>query len=224
MFQKASDAFSPIISKPKNGDLQRLNKVLVVCCLSVTLNRTAAGSPSIVVLPHSVYKANHRGMFLDFMQAVRADYNPTIQNLAKDDRALMMRGLKHSWVTGTANQSRIRAIEVGAHNLILANVKPICVKELSVPGTFYTSAAVHTILDHLKKDGTDLNRPAGVELIINLHQLWESDPCDSQFIINMEEAHKKSVQAQVPITDGVIATFAAFMLLKANTFLCVLPV
>ena len=63
-FQKASDAFSPISSKPKNGYLQRLNKVIVVYCLSVTLTRTAVGSPSGVVLPYSIYKENHGGRIL----------------------------------------------------------------------------------------------------------------------------------------------------------------
>ena len=80
-FQKASNAFIPISSKPNNGNLQWLNKVLVVCCLSVTLTGTDAGSPSGVVLPDSVYKANHGGASFNLMCAARADYDPMIQNL-----------------------------------------------------------------------------------------------------------------------------------------------
>ena len=74
----------------------------------------------------------------------------------------MMSGIKNSWATGTDNQSRIRTIEVGERNLILANLEPTWVKELRVPGTFYTSVAICTILNHLEKDGTGLDWPAGV--------------------------------------------------------------
>ena len=43
---------------------------------------------------------------------------------------------------------------------------------MSVPRTFYTGILVRTILDHLKKDGSGVDRPAGVELILGLHKLW----------------------------------------------------
>ena len=161
-FQKASDSFIPILSKPNDGNLQRLNKMLVVFCLSVTLTGTATGSPSGVVLPESVYKANHGGASFNFMHSARADYEPAIQNLTKDDHALMMHSQEHSWAAGTANQSLIHAIEVGERNLILANVEPTWVKELSVPGTFYTSITFRAILVHLEKYGTSLDRPAGL--------------------------------------------------------------
>ena len=124
-FQKAIDAFSPIGSKPNDGELQWPNKVLVVYCLSVTLTGTATGSPSGVVLPESVYKANHGGASFNFMHSARADYEPAIQNLTKNDRASMMRGLEQIWAAGTTNQSRICAINVGACNLILPNFKPV---------------------------------------------------------------------------------------------------
>ena len=56
---------------------------------------------------------------------------------------------------------------------------------MSVPGTSYTSVSIHAILDHHENDRTGLDRPAGVELILGLYKLWESDPRISQFIINM---------------------------------------
>ena len=90
-------------------------------------------------------------------------------------------------------------------NFILDNVETMWVKELSIPGTFYTSVTVRAILDHLEKDGTGLNRNEGVGLIFSLHRLWEADPRVSQFIINMEEAQKKSVRAQLPITNNMLA-------------------
>ena len=35
----------------------------------------------------------------------------------------------------------------------------------------------------------------------------------------MEEAQKKSVRSQLPITDNMLAAFATYMLLKTNFFL-----
>ena len=77
---------------------------------------------------------------------------------------------------------------------------------------------VCAIIDHFEKDVTGLDWPAGVELILSRQKLWESNPCVIQFIINMEEAQKTSVQSQLPITDYMLAAFATFVLLKDNTF------
>ena len=78
-FQKASDAVSPIGSKPNDGKLQWPNKVLVVYCLSVTLTGTAVGSPSGVVLLDAVYKANHGGASFNLMRNAHADYDLAIK-------------------------------------------------------------------------------------------------------------------------------------------------
>ena len=210
IFQKTSDAFGPITAKPRDADLQQLNKTLVVCTHSVTLTGKTAGCASGVVLPNSIYQTNHRGAF-DFMRDARPNYNPAIKRLPKDDRLSKMRGMEHSWAAGTSNKSQIRAVEVGARNLILANFELTWVQELSVPGTFYTGVLVRKILDHLEKKGSGLDRPAGVELILGLRKLWEADPCVAQFIINMEEAQKKSMRAQLPTTYKMLSAFVTFM-------------
>ena len=93
-----------------------------MCTFSVTLTGTTAGCASSVILPDSVYQTNHGGVPLDFMHDARPDYNPAIEILSKDDRLAKICGMEHSWAAGTANQSRICAVEVGARNLILANV------------------------------------------------------------------------------------------------------
>ena len=158
------------------------------------------------------------------MRNARPDYDPDIERLSKEDRLSNIRGMDHIWAAGTANQSRICAVELGAQNLILANVESTWVQELSVPGTFYTGVPVRTILDHLEKDGSGMDQPAGVELILGLHKLWEADLRVAKFIINMEEAQNKSVRAQLPITDNTLAAFATYMLLKSNSFPCNRPV
>ena len=72
IFQKASDTFGTINTKPRDSDLQRLNETLVVCTLRVTLTGTTAGCASGVVLPKAVYQTNHGGDF-DFMRNTRPD-------------------------------------------------------------------------------------------------------------------------------------------------------
>ena len=113
IFQKASDTFGPITAKWRDSDLQRLNETLVVYTLSVTLTGTTAGCASGVVLPEAVYQMNHGGAF-ESMRNARPDYDPYIKRLSKDDLLLKMQGMEESWAAGTANQSRIRAVEVGA--------------------------------------------------------------------------------------------------------------
>ena len=87
--------------------------MLVLCTLSFTLTGTTAGCASGVVLPDVIYKTNHGGAF-DFMRDVHPNYNPDIERLLKDNRLSKMRGTEHSWAARTANQIRIRAVEVGA--------------------------------------------------------------------------------------------------------------
>ena len=122
IFQKASGTFGPITAKLRDADLQRLNETLVVCTLSVTLTGTTTGCASSVVLPEAVYQTNHGGAF-DFMRGARPNYDPDIERPSKDDNLSKIRGIYHSWAAGTANQSRIRAVEIGAQKLILADAK-----------------------------------------------------------------------------------------------------
>ena len=122
IFQKASDTFGPITAKQRDADLQRLNKTLVMCTLSVTLTGTTAVCASGMVLPKAVYQTNHRGDF-NFMPDARPDYDPDRERLSKDDHLSKMLGVEHRWAVRTANQSRIRAVEIGAQKLILADAK-----------------------------------------------------------------------------------------------------
>ena len=58
-FQKASNEFDPIDSKPNNDDLQSLSKVLVIAALRITLTDNTTGCVSVVILPDTVYKKNN---------------------------------------------------------------------------------------------------------------------------------------------------------------------
>ena len=57
VFAAANNVFEPIACKPNNADLQRLNKVLVVCSLFVFVTFTGmrASFPSDGVLSDAVY-------------------------------------------------------------------------------------------------------------------------------------------------------------------------
>ena len=92
IFKKLCDAFLPITAKPRDADMQKLNKSLVVCTLSVTLTGTSAGCTSGVVLLDSIYQTNHGGAF-DFMRDARPNYNPSIKILSKDDCLSKMHGM-----------------------------------------------------------------------------------------------------------------------------------
>ena len=218
-FKLASDKFDPIKSTPNNNDLQRFNEVLVVFCLSINLTGKDAGCASGVVLPDGVYKYHHGGISFDFMPNARANYEPTIDTLATpDSRASKLHILQHMWATGAANQNRIRAVELGARNLILASVKSTWVQELRNTFTLFASVSPCEVLNHLSDHTGGLDRTSGVEIILGLNRLWESDMRVNEFIINTEEAQKKSVRAILTITNNMLAAFATYMLMKAGSF------
>ena len=110
------------------------------------------------------------------MRKSRAMYNPDIEKFNKDDRNQNMRGLEVIWKTDTDNQKRIRAVKVGARSLIIANMDATWIAEMRNPHTFFTKVTPRELLCHLAKYGGGLNHPAGVELILSLHKLWDSDP------------------------------------------------
>ena len=86
------------------------------------------------------------------------------------------------------------------------------------PHTFFTTVPPRDLFDHLAKFGTGLDRTAGVELILILHKMWDSNPRVDKFIINMEDAKNKSDRANFPINDGMLAAIATYMLLKSRSF------
>ena len=133
------------------------------------------------------------------MRKSRAMYNPDIEKFNKDDRNQNMRGLEVIWKTDTDNQKRIRAVKVGACSLILANMDATWIAEMRNLHTFFTKVTPRELLYHLAKYGGGLNHPAGVELILSLHKLWDRNPRMNYFIINMEEAQKKLVREKLPI-------------------------
>ena len=129
-----------------------------------------------------------------------------------------MRGMEHVWKAGTDKQKRIRAVEVGARNLIIANVEKTWIQEFHHPHTFFTVVPPRDLLDHLANFGTGLDHSSGMELILSLNKLCDRNPRVNQFIINMEDAKKKSDRANLPITNDMLAAFATYMLLKSGSF------
>ena len=109
-------------------------------------------------------------------------------------------------------------MEVGARNLIIANVEATWIQELRHPHTFFTTVPPQVLINHLAKFGAGLNRPAGVEIILSLHKMWDNDPPVNQFIINMEDAQNGSDRANLPITDNMLAAFATHMLINSVSF------
>ena len=166
----------------------------------MNLTGTSTGCPSGVVLSNTVYKLAHTDSF-DFMPNTREEYNPVITLLLDDaTRVAKTRVMEHEWTAGTRNQRSIHSIEVGARKLILDNVDETWYKTLSAPSTFYTGVTVLVLLDHLELNGTGLDRPSGVDIILYLHQMWDADPRVSHFIVAMEEVRKKLVRAKLPVS------------------------
>ena len=130
-FKLVSDEFDPIKSTSNNNDIQCINEVLVVCCFGVTPTGKDTGCASGIVLPDGIFNPDHRGISFNFMHDVQADYNPTIASLTTPNaRKSNLCNLKNMWAAGMANQNCIRAVELGVHNLILANIESILVQEL----------------------------------------------------------------------------------------------
>ena len=122
-FKIVSDSFDLFRLKPNDSDIQRINDIIVVTPLSVTLTGTNSGTADGDFFSDAVYKSNNGGIASNFMHASREDYGPAIARLGKEDRISKMRGMEHVCNAVTDNKNRICAVEVGTCNLIMANVE-----------------------------------------------------------------------------------------------------
>ena len=120
------------------------------------------------------------------MRKTRANYDPVIATFTTPDAcSSKLRRLGHVWAAGRTNQNRIHAVELGTRNLILDNVELTWVQELRNTFTFFTGVLTRKILDHISNHTGGLDRTAGVEVVLGINRLWESDPRVNQFIIRM---------------------------------------
>ena len=66
-------------------------------------------------------------------------------------------------------------MELGAQNLILANVKSTWVQELRNTFTLFTGVLPREILGHISDHAGGPECTAGMEVILGLNRMWESD-------------------------------------------------
>ena len=74
------------------------------------------------------------------------------------------------------------------------------------------------LLNHPEPNGTGFDRPAGLNIILDLHKLWDTNPRVSQFIIATEEAQKNLMRPKLPILGNMLVVFTTSMLLWADSF------
>ena len=216
LFAAASASFAPIIGPPTDDDIMHLREALLGVLFSIQLVGEAAGCPSGVILDDAAYlRTTGSEDIFDPMREPLAVFNPAVGSSTKGallDKKTAVWQAKHD------NKARINACDRGARDLILKAVEDTWVRELRSPDTYYARVPPRDLLLHLSDRSGGLERPDVVALLAQLPTLWAADPRVPEYINALEESQKKSVRAELPISDDLLAAFASSSLLAENSF------
>ena len=142
--------------------------------------------------------------------------------LLKDDTSRIAKTcvMELKWTSRTRNQRCIHTIKVAARKLISENTNQTWYTTLSAPGPFYTGVTVYLFLNHLECNDTSFDHLDGLDIIFDLHKLWDANPRVLQVIITMREAQQKLVRAKVLILNDFLVVFATLVLLRMDYVSC----
>ena len=98
----------------------------------------------------------------------------------------------------TRNRSRKSAIECGTNNYLLRVVDLTWLRLLKNETTFFTRLTPIDMLAELTKASGGLERVDTVNLLVSLTQLWEQDPCITEYLNGLRDVQKKAKRAGLP--------------------------
>ena len=117
----------------------------------------------------------------------------------------------------TRNQSRKRATERGANDYLLRIVDPTWLRPLKNETTFFTRVMTIKMLAKLSKASGVLERVDTFDLLVSLNQLWEQDPCITEYLNGIKDGHKKAKRAGLPFLDNLLAAITSSLPFKSNS-------
>ena len=188
-FEAAIEAFTPIVSQPKDGDLQRVHKTLLQNCLSIRLAGSKYRKFTGLVLLDAAYK-NQPGLTALFGEdnTPLDKYYPSV---IRETKTWDQRKLQALWNTCHNNQDCIRTTKNGCRLFILHAFEWVHYISLRDEDTYYKIVSPLELLAHFAKEIGGLEVTDVVTLIGELPVYCTRDPCVPQFIMTMEEAQKK---------------------------------
>ena len=94
----------------------------------------------------------------------------------------------------------------------------VYINKLNDGTTFFHKVNAQELLKHLEKNSTGLHALDIVALRTNMLILYKNAASMPDFILTMEEAQKKAMQAELPILEIELAMYAATSVLQSGDY------
>ena len=130
---------------------------------------------------------------------------------------------KRLWTAKIEHQRLVKTVERSRHAFFKAVVKETWILPLKEETTFYNKAPLRDFFDLLKNGSGSLDATNIVSLLSAMLNWWANNPRIPEYVNRLKDAQKKSVRANLPISDMWLAAIATGLLLAAGSFLKQLP-
>ena len=213
LFSDLAGTHPTIVGQPTDDDVKSLREAFTNLLQSIDVPGGTC-SLSGLIDTDAVYSLNH-GTVFDAMIIPLVAYDPAIAADATD--AVRARA-ERNWTAKKELQRLIRAVERNGRLFLLSIVEETWLLPLKSATTFYNQVSLRDMLDHLATNMPGLEATDIVTLAVDMQSWWQDDPRVPEYINRLEEAQKKALRGNLPITNDWLAATATLSLLTAGSF------
>jgi hypothetical protein len=213
LFGDLAATFPAIAGQPTDDDVKALREAITNLLQSIDVPGGTC-SLSGLIDAETTYVASHGAPFDPMLVPLDA-YDPAI---AVDATAAVRARAERNWTARRELQRLIRAVERNGRLFLLSVVEETWLLPLKSDTTFYNQVALRDMLDHLATNMPGLEATDIITLSVEMQSWWQDDPRVPEYINRLEEAQKKAVRANLPISNAWLAATASLSLLTAGSF------
>jgi hypothetical protein len=214
LFKEDHDAFPPFKGKPTDDDLLSIREMLLPILMEIPYNQLGEVHSLMGLLTDPVrYAADHGATFVH--PICLPLYDDSIANNAT--MVVCVRAeLAHK--SRLNNFAIYKAAKRGAAKFLCETFNEVWYNNLKDANTFYTKVLALKIMTFLNANSRGLHAINMIALRTNMHQYYVQADGVPQYIIMLEDTHKKAKRAVMPITNIKLVMMALAAALAAQHF------
>ena len=213
IFAEAQAAFAPVFVAPNEDDVKRLYKVFVNSLQSIDVPGDEIDLSNIL-LSDNDHKTKHAGRTFNRMETPLKYYEDGISG---DPTNAVRSKAERLWTAMIELQQLIKTVKHSGRAFFKAVVDETWIPSLKEETTFYNKAPLHDFFNQLKTGSGGLEATDIVSLLSAMLSWLANDPCVPEYVNLIKDAQKKSICANLPISNMWLAAIATGLLLAAGS-------
>ena len=127
------------------------------------------------------------------------------------------------WTAKIKLQRLVKTVERAGREFFKAVVEETWIFPFKEESTFYNKVPLRDFFDHLKNGSGSLEATNNVSLLSSMLRWWSNNPRVPEYVNRLKDAQKKSIGANLPISDMWISAIGTGSLHAAVRFLKQFP-